>query len=130
MPFRGIHHVVIRVRNLHESIQHWTQALGMELSETRENTELGVQQAFFNLDGGGFIELIAPLHSDSPINETLETRGEGVHVLSMSVEDSSSAITGLRNRGVVIVGDTHEPQFVHPKSASGVMLGFSQTERG
>ncbi|MEM7098691.1 MAG: VOC family protein [Pseudomonadota bacterium] len=126
MTFTGIHHVVIRVKELEEAANHWGQELGLAAPRFGENTALGVKQAFFDLPDGGFVELIAPLNAHSDIARVLDAKGEGVHLISMSVLDSGSTASELKSRGVTILGQEKGPFFVHPKSANGVMLGMAE----
>lgn len=127
MPFSGIHHVVIRVHDLDQATAHWSESFGMTVSRTAENAALGVRQAFFDLEDGTFVELVAPLSADAPVAKALEARGEGVHLISMSVGGVDSAVSEMQTKGVTIIGGSSGPRFVHPKSASGVMLGMFET---
>ena len=128
MTFTGIHHVVLRVHDLEQSTKHWSEKLGIGVTRLGENPDLGVKQAIFELQDGGFIELVAPLDEDSDIARTLAARGEGVQLISMSVKNQEQAVSELSSRGIKIVGQDKGPFFVHPKSASGVMLGLAQTQ--
>ncbi|MCR9279167.1 MAG: VOC family protein [Pseudomonadaceae bacterium] len=127
MAFTGIHHLVIRVHDLEESVSHWSSKLGMTLTRTQTNAAMGVNQAIFDLPDGGFIELVSPIDQHSPMAKTLAARGEGVHLVSMSVNSTDDEIAELKASGVTILGDADGPNFVHPKSASGVMLGLAAT---
>lgn len=80
-----------------------------------------MRQAFFNLPDGGFIELVAPLTEDSPVAKAIESRGEGVHVVSMSVDDAGKTLESFKDKGVALAGN-----FVHPKAANGVMFGLTE----
>lgn len=126
MSFSGIHHLVIRVNNLDETIAHWRDNLGLTLSRTQVNEQLGVKQAMFDLVDGGFVELIAPIRSDSALADTLRNRGEGLHLVSMSVADVQDTLARCEERGVAVIDRDGGPKFIHPKSASGVMLGLSE----
>lgn len=126
MTFTGIHHIVLRVHDLEASTTHWQKKLGIHVTRFGENSELGVKQAFFELRDGGFIELVAPLSSDSDIAKLLEVKGEGVQLISMTVGDPALAASELTRRGATIIGQEDGPFFVHPKSASGVMLGLAE----
>ncbi len=128
MAFTGIHHLVIRVHDLEASIKQWRDTLGMPLSRTQSNESLGVHQAIFDLPGGGFIELVAPTDDQSPVAKALASRGEGVHLVSMSVQNVDDTVEQLAANNVVTLGEPGGPRFVHPKAASGVMLGLTQTE--
>ncbi|MEM6999217.1 MAG: hypothetical protein AAF529_00425 [Pseudomonadota bacterium] len=56
----------------------------------------------------------------------MRTKGEGVHLISMTVEDPARAAADLEQRGATIIGSENGPKFVHPKSANGVMLGLAK----
>ncbi len=116
----GVDHVVIRVKDLDEGIKTYRDVLGLTLSRTGENPAIG-KQAFFDLPDGGFIELVAPLSADSAIGKALERSGEGVHTIAMAVEDMDKTVADLKARGATILGGG-PVQFVHPKSAHGVLL--------
>ena len=126
MTFTGIHHLVLRVHDLDASTSHWSETLGVDVTRFSENRELGVKQAFLDLRDSGFIELVAPLNEDSELARVLDAKGEGLQLVSMSVDDPNSAAAALTNRGVKIVGQENGPFFVHPKSANGVMLALAK----
>ncbi|XOV83213.1 MAG: VOC family protein [bacterium] len=128
MLFKGIHHLVIRVNDLDQSIAHWMENFGLALSRRQSNEDLGVRQAIFDLDDGGFIELVAPLNSSSALAGILSRHGEGVHLVSMRVESLTGAVAECAAKSVTVVGADGGPNFIHPKSASGVMLGLYADE--
>ena len=128
MSFTGIHHIVIRVNDLEASARHWAEQLGFSKPRFGENPALGVKQAFFDLPAGGFVELIAPLHAEADLARALAAKGEGVHLISMSVASPPDKAAELKDQGVGVIGQEGGPYFVHPKSASGVMLGLAQAE--
>lgn len=123
MSFKGIHHIAIRVRDLDAAIEQWTTQFGLELDRRGENEELGIRQAFLKIPDGGFFELISPMNEDSPVAKTIESRGEGVNLISMSVENAESARAAMKEKGVNFAGP-----FVHPKSANGVMFGLTEED--
>eukprot|EP01046_Picozoa_sp_COSAG06_P014121 COSAG06_NODE_866_length_11869_cov_7.914019_6_plen_251_part_00 len=76
---------VVRVSDIQQGIKNY-EALGLECSAVHENTETGMWQAIFRLQGGGLIELVAPLDpsdSTNAIVQQLELRGEGMNNLSL-----------------------------------------------
>jgi catechol 2,3-dioxygenase-like lactoylglutathione lyase family enzyme len=60
MAIGGVDHLVILVKDIQASIETW-QKLGFTLSHRADVEAVGIRQAFFLLEDGGFIELIAPL---------------------------------------------------------------------
>ena len=60
MALTEVHHVVIRVEDFDSSVKNWESILGYSVSRIDQNQGLGIQQAFFDLPGGGFIEIVSP----------------------------------------------------------------------
>jgi methylmalonyl-CoA epimerase len=127
MALNGIDHVVIRVRDLDAAIASY-EKLGMRLTRRLETPAIG-KQAIFEFPNGTFVELVAPLSPDSAIAKALESRGEGVHTVSFSVDSASETADALKDAGVnVIQAEGLESiAFVHPKSAHGVMVQVTET---
>jgi methylmalonyl-CoA/ethylmalonyl-CoA epimerase len=78
---------------------------------------------------GGQLQLLAPLSNDSTIAKYLDKFGPGMQQLAYTVTDVDAASAVLRERGVRLLYD--EPRrgtagsrvnFVHPKSAGGVLV--------
>ena len=74
MSFTGMHHMVVRVKDLDEGVKTWRDRLGLELDRIDENDALGIKQAFFNLANGGFIEIVAPINDDSAVGKAVASR--------------------------------------------------------
>ena len=124
MIAKELDHIVIRVKDLEEGIATFRDKFGMELSRTGESEALGIKQAFFNMKNGGFIEVVAPLGPETPVGRAVESRGEGIHTVSIAVEDLAGTIKQLEANGVKVIAADMERgmAFVHPKSAHGLML--------
>ena len=85
--------------------------------------------------GDSHIELLEPLADDSPIAKFLDKRGPGLHHLCLASSDVRADDARLRAEGYQVLRP--EPsrgaggcwvQFVHPKSAGGVLLELSETD--
>ncbi len=79
----------------------------------------------------GKLEIIAPLGEDSFLHAFLAERGEGLHHVTVKVTDIHRAIEASRDLGAEIVQvDTSQPDwkeaFVHPRSASGVLVQLAE----
>ena len=55
MAIKGVDHVVIRVEDFDAAVATWKDKLGMALDRTDESEALGIKQAFFNMDNGGYV---------------------------------------------------------------------------
>ncbi len=122
MPITGTDHTVILVNNIDRGIGNFRDQLGMALTHRAINEHPGIQQAFFALADGSFIELIAPVDETSPLYEVAASRGEGVHVLALKVDNLDEYIAELQQRGIALIGVGSPAVFIHPKSAHGVMI--------
>ena len=122
MAFKGIDHVVIRVKDIDTAIESYRN-LGLELTRTLETPAIG-KQAIFSLADGTFIELVAPLSPDSAVGRAIEKRGEGVHTVAFSVDDFEKTVGDIKESGaqVIEMAELKDVAFVHPKSTHGVLL--------
>lgn len=119
-------HLVVRVSDLETGIATYRDALGLELDRTDESTALGIKQAFFNLPGGGFIEVVAPTDPDSAVGKALEGRGEGMHTIAFEVDDLAATCDAMKAGGARLIGEGGPQVFVHPKSTHGILLQLGE----
>ena len=104
-PFLGVDHQVFVVADMGPSIEFWQGQLAIELQFRTTNEEYGVDQAFFTLPDGTFVELLAPTASSSPVAKILEKQGEGLYLLAMKVANLASAIATLQANGATVTGE-------------------------
>jgi len=127
-----IDHVVIAVHDLNEGMALYEKTFGLKPSRTGERPGDGFKSAFFDLPGGGFLELIQPTDATGPVARGLATRGEGVYLVSMAVDDLEAEVAGMRERGVRLLGDPGPGKpitgvvFVHPRETKGVLTQLVQ----
>ena len=126
MTMTGFDHLVVRVKDLEDGIATYRDGLGLVLDRTEESEALGIKQAFFNLPGGGFVELVAPTDPGSPVGRALENRGEGIHTVAMAVDDLEATTAAMRDQGIQLIGEGGPQVFVHPKSTHGVLLQLTE----
>ena len=103
-PFMGIDHEVYVVSELGPAIEFWQAKLGLELKHRVTSEEHKIDQAFFPLPDGTFIELLAPTDPSSAIVRIIEQHGEGLYLLAMKVKDLESATKTLLSNGAVVRG--------------------------
>ena len=127
----GIEHVGIAVRSIDEARKLY-EAMGLRVEAIEEVPHEGVRVALIPC-GGSRIELLEPTAEDSPIAKFLEKRGPGLHHLCLASDDVRGDDATLRAEGFQVLRP--EPtrgaggcwvQFVHPKSAGGVLLELSE----
>ena len=130
-----INHVAIVVEDLGSALTFWRDALGLPLSKTEDNPGEAVEIAFLPL-GESEIELLQPTDPESGIGRYLAKRGQGMHHICVEVDDIDATIARLVEHGVEMINDAPRirPEgtryaFVHPRSASGVLVELYELPR-
>ena len=104
MGIKGVDHIVVRVKDIDEGTKTYRDKLGMTLDRTDESAALGIKQAFFQFEDGGFLEVVAALSPDTPVGKAMERNGEGVHTVSFAVDDMDASVKGMQDAGVQLIG--------------------------
>jgi methylmalonyl-CoA mutase C-terminal domain/subunit len=113
---KGIHHVGLAVRNIDSVAEFFQDVFGAEMTEYKMETG-----EFFSrmiTIGNGLFELLEPRGENGLIERFLDTRGEGIHHVSIQVDDLDSVLRICKERGFILIGE----RFIHPKSAHGVLI--------
>jgi methylmalonyl-CoA/ethylmalonyl-CoA epimerase len=129
MPkIKRIDHVAIVISDIETALAFWKDALGMDLSHIEDVPEEKSQVVFLPA-GDSEIELVLPTSSDSGLARYLEKRGPGMHHICLEVDNLEAMLMQLKEKGIQLINE--EPvygsngkkyAFIHPKSASGVMV--------
>ncbi len=128
-----IDHLGIAVKSL-DAAKKMYESLGMlVLPEERVEAEK-VRVAMVPL-GESRIELLEATSEDSPIARFIAKRGEGLHHVSLRVDDLSAAVEKLKKNGVRLISDEikigaggHLYVFIHPSSTGGVLLELTEEQ--
>jgi methylmalonyl-CoA/ethylmalonyl-CoA epimerase len=133
----AIDHVGIAVADLDAAIAMYETAFGMRCVHTEVNEEQGVREAMLAVgDSGSYLQLLAPLSSDSTIGTFLDKHGPGIQQMAYRVSDLDAVSDHLRAQGMRLLYD--EPRtgtagsrvnFVHPRSAGGVLVELVEPAR-
>lgn len=128
---KWIDHIVVRVENLDEAIEHYTNRLGFTVTKPpQDQPEIGLRRAILGLGTSGtFIELAEPLGENGDLGRSLEKRGEGVHLVALAVEDLETAKQDLKDRGARVI-DAGRQVFLHPKEGHGIMYQLIERKDG
>jgi methylmalonyl-CoA epimerase len=123
----SIDHLGIAVKSLQHS-KAFYQKLGLRVMPEETVAQEKVKVAMVPL-GESRIELLEPTSDDSPIAKFLAKRGEGLHHVSLSVDNLAATVEELKKSGVRLISEQiqvgaggHLYVFVHPASAGGVLL--------
>jgi methylmalonyl-CoA/ethylmalonyl-CoA epimerase len=126
----AIDHVGIAVADLDAAIELYTSAYGMTCVHTEVNAEQGVREAMMAVgDSGSYVQLLAPLSPDSTIGRFLDKNGPGIQQMAYRTDDLDALSEQLRAQGMRLLYDAPKTgtagsrvNFVHPKSAGGVLV--------
>jgi methylmalonyl-CoA/ethylmalonyl-CoA epimerase len=126
----AIDHVGIAVPDLDAAIEHYTNAYGMTCVHQEVNEEQGVREAMMAVgDSGSYLQLLAPLTPDSTVGKFLDKSGPGIQQMAYRVDDIDEVSDHLRGQGMRLLYDQPKQgtagsrvNFVHPKSAGGVLV--------
>ena len=129
----SLSHVAIAVREADPLVETLVNGLGA----TRGGEELlddgGLRVVFVHL-GPVTLELLEPRRADHTVAKFLETRGPGLHHVSLEVKDLAARLAQAKAAGVRLIDETPRPgahgsqvAFLHPKSLGGVLLELCQS---
>ncbi|MEZ5978241.1 MAG: methylmalonyl-CoA epimerase [Planctomycetota bacterium] len=129
---RGVHHTAFAVPDLDAALAIYRDTLGFACDEPEDVPSQKVRVVFC-FAGPNRLELVQPTSPDSAVARFLEKRGQGLHHVAFEVADVARAIEVLEARGVEMIDRTPRPgahrttvAFVHPRSASGVLVELVQ----
>ena len=130
MRITAIDHVGIAVADLDAAIEHYASAYGMTCVHQEVNEEQGVREAMMAVgDSGSYLQLLAPLSPDTTIGKFLDKSGPGIQQMAYRVDDLDEVSDHLRGQGMKLLYDAPKKgtagsrvNFVHPKSAGGVLV--------
>ncbi|MBI2618569.1 MAG: methylmalonyl-CoA epimerase [Ignavibacteriales bacterium] len=125
-------HIGIAVKDLKGSKELFSSLFGVGADHEEEVPDQKVRTAMFRI-GETDVELLQGTAPDSSITKFIEKRGEGIHHLSVVVDNIEAELLRLRREGFQLVDEHPRPgadnclvAFLHPKSTNGVLIELSQ----
>jgi methylmalonyl-CoA/ethylmalonyl-CoA epimerase len=128
----AIDHVGVAVENIDAALQVYRDQLGMPLVHRETVAEQGVDAALLDV-GDGHIELVAPLHPDTPVGKFLSRRGPGLHHVAYRVASVQETLDACVAAGIRLIDA--QPRsgirgsrvaFLHPAGTGGVLTEIVQ----
>jgi methylmalonyl-CoA epimerase len=123
-----IDHIGIAVKSLTDAVKVYENTLGLKVAGYETVEDQGVNLAMIPL-GDSRIELLEPLHAQSPIEKFMAKRGEGIHHIAVSVDNIEEALARFKAAGARLIDavprrGAHDSKiaFIHPSSTNGVLL--------
>lgn len=129
----NIDHLGIAVKSL-SAAKSLYEKLGMRVLPEEVVESEQVRLAMVPV-GDSRIELLEATSDESPIARFIAKRGEGLHHISLRVDDLSATVEQLKKNGVRLVSDEikvgaggHLYVFIHPASTGGVLLELTEEQ--
>ncbi|NLX74974.1 MAG: methylmalonyl-CoA epimerase [Synergistaceae bacterium] len=129
-----IDHIGMAVKSIKKSLNFWENTLNIQCQGIEEVVDQKVKTAFLPLDNCE-VELLEGTSSESPVSKFIERRGEGIHHISLEVEDLESALAELKGREVKLIDESPrygaggtKIAFIHPSATGGVLLELMERE--
>ena len=118
-----IHHVGLAVQSIETVAAFWEEVFGAKLVsgpglETNEFLSRMIKV------GDNHFELLEPRGKDGLIERFLNTRGEGIHHVTLQVDSVEELVKLCQEKGMSLIGG----RFIHPRSAHGVLIEFMGSE--
>ena len=124
-------HLGLAVTSIAEARRFWEE-LGLAVDQVEEVAQEGVRVAMLRV-GESRIELLEATSPESPIARFIARRGPGLHHVCLASDDVAADDARLRAAGFELLRDAPSPgaggsrvQFVHPRSAGGVLVELAQ----
>ncbi len=126
-------HIAIAVKKISDA-QKIYEDIGFVFSPTIEEVvEQKVLTRFASVDKHAHIELLEPTCSESAIHKFIEQKGEGIHHICFRVKSVEQKMNELTAKGYRFIYPEARKgaggcmvNFIHPKSAGGVLIELSQ----
>ena len=126
MKIIGIEHIGIAVKSIDKRSPFWEHVLGIKSTGREKVLDEGVETGIYDI-GGGKIELLESVKSDSAIQKFMDKKGEGIHHVCLKVDDVYNAIAELKEKGISVIYQKPKKgaegflvTFIHPRDSGGV----------
>lgn len=133
---KRIYGINIAVKNLNDAVNKYESVFGVK-SEPFKKEDFsfpGLIGARLDINGV-FINLVSYASENTSIEQFINSKGEGVFLISLEVDDIEKDVDELKSKGLSFVlkesvtGDFGKVNFVHPKSMHGVQIEIYQPKK-
>jgi len=132
-----IDHVGIACHDLAEKIEFYQSTFGLSVVSQEVNEKQGVREAMLHVAdsaaGSSYVQLLQPLHPETPVGRFLARRGVGLHHIGYGVIDIAAALVAIGAHGVRLLDERPRHgsmgasiAFLHPKDVGGVLTELVQ----
>jgi methylmalonyl-CoA/ethylmalonyl-CoA epimerase len=132
---KSLSHVAIATRDADELAKTLVDGLGARRG-AEELIDGGALRVLFVHLGPVTLELLEPKSAEHTVARFLDTRGPGLHHVSLEVTDIAAHLAAAKAAGVKLIDDTPRPgahgtrvAFLHPKSLGGVLVELCEAKK-
>jgi len=127
----GLAHVGVAVKDIDEGISFFQEKFGAELDTSKSKDgkmNFGLHISAVVKVGPLAFELMQPTQEGvGPVGKFVAERGEGLHHISLKVDDYKSSKADFESKGFDIKGEMGNVMaFIHPKTCKGVLVEFTE----
>ena len=133
--FKRIDHIGVIVKDSEEAATLFSECFGFSKADTSPYTDpQGEFRSIFLVAGDVTIELLEPTNPSGALANFLQKRGEGLHHISIEVDDIDKKLDLLKAKGVRLIDEEAQAvedskvAFVHPAATKGILVEL--TEKG
>jgi methylmalonyl-CoA epimerase len=122
---KRFNHVGIAVKDIDRAVEFFEKTYSAEVLWRRKYEDQKIESALIAVGEARF-ELSAGLEPQSVISRFIESRGEGIHHVSLEVEQFGDVIEGLKSQGLKVLAEADtkdfKAAFIHPASNFGALM--------
>ena len=134
--FTEIDHVAVAVHDLDQAVAWYHRTFDAEMVHRERVEHDGVEEALLRV-AESYIQLLTPVHEESPVRRFLDRRGEGLHHVADRVADCGAAREAAVAAGAVAIDSEPRPgsrgttvAFLHPANAFGTLIELVEEQGG
>jgi methylmalonyl-CoA/ethylmalonyl-CoA epimerase len=125
--FSRIDHIGVAVQEIEPTLALYRDSFQLALAHREVVEEQGVEAVLLDV-GENHVELLAPLHPETPVGRFLAKQGPGLHHVAYQVKDIDSTLAALKQAGLALIDE--QPRtgirgsrvaFMHPRATGGVL---------
>ncbi|MEE8400340.1 MAG: VOC family protein [Desulfobacterales bacterium] len=126
----GLAHVGVAFKNLDDGIAFFEEKFGGKLVTSlgeEGKMDFGLHISAMVRVGTLMFELMEPTQEGvGPVGKFIVERGEGIHHISMKVDDYKTAKEDFEGKDMKILDAGGSMGFIHPKSAKGILVELTE----
>ena len=124
---KKLNHIGIAVKDVDEAVKYFEEKLGATLERKTEIPEMKQISAMVRI-GDFTLEVMQGTADDAVVSKYVAKNGEGIHHISVAVDDWDSEMDEMEKRGLSMIGKNPETKFgfIHPKTCKGILVEVTE----